>query len=64
MGIDERIQEEMYVPTESLLEDEFDRTKTLYDIYENNTVIFNRPVPRCQEQRIGSHPSHRMSIHR
>ncbi len=33
MGLDERIQDEMYVDTESLLEDEFDRAKELYDIY-------------------------------
>lgn len=39
MGLDERIQKEMYVDTESLLEDEFDRTKELYDIYEDNTVV-------------------------
>ncbi|MCJ0618163.1 hypothetical protein JZX76_01055, partial [Haloarcula hispanica] len=38
MGLEERIQEEMYVDAESLLEDEFDRAKRLFDIYDDNTV--------------------------
>jgi len=39
MGLEERIQEEMYVDAESLLEDEFDRAKSLFDIYDDNTVV-------------------------
>jgi len=38
MGLEDRIQEEMYVDTESLLEDEFERAKALFDIYEDNTI--------------------------
>lgn len=38
MELSDRIKEEMYVDTESLLEDEFERAKELFDIYEDNTI--------------------------
>ncbi|MFU1783849.1 hypothetical protein ACM16X_21010 [Haloarcula japonica] len=38
MGLEDRIKEEMYVDAESLLEDEFERAKQLFDIYEDDTV--------------------------
>jgi len=38
MALEDRIQDEMYVDTESLLEDEFERAKALFDIYEDNTI--------------------------
>ena len=39
MGLRDRIQDEMYVNTESLLEEEFERTQKFFDIYEDNTVV-------------------------
>jgi hypothetical protein len=39
MGLEDRIKDEMYVDTESLLEDEFERAKSIFDIYEDNTVV-------------------------
>lgn len=41
MGLEERINEEMYVDTESILDDEFDRAKNLFEIYEDNTVVID-----------------------
>lgn len=38
MGLEDRIKDEMYVDTESLLEEQFERAKELYDIYEDNTI--------------------------
>jgi hypothetical protein len=39
MGLEERIEDEMYVDTESLLDEEFERAQELFDIYEDNTVV-------------------------
>jgi DNA-binding transcriptional ArsR family regulator len=43
MGLEDKIEEEMYVDTESLLEEEFDRAKGLYNIYGDNTVAVTDP---------------------
>jgi len=44
MGLEERIKEEMYVDTESLLEDEFERAQTLFELYEDNTVSIDSEI--------------------
>jgi hypothetical protein len=38
MSLQDRIEEEMVVSTESILEDQFDRANELFDIFEDNTV--------------------------
>lgn len=38
MGLSDRIEEEMYVDKQSILEDQFDRAKELCKIYEDNTI--------------------------
>lgn len=44
MGLEDRIKEGMYVDTESLLDDEFDRAQELFDIYEDHTVAVSESV--------------------
>jgi len=53
MGLSDRIKEEMYVDTASLLEEEFERAKDLFDIYEDNTVALADDVSELgAEERI------------
>lgn len=56
MELSDRIKEEMYVDTESLLEDEFERAKELFDIYEDNTIALIDDVADLDPlERILSH---------
>jgi hypothetical protein len=43
MTLEDRIREEMYVDTGSLLEEQFDRAKEFFEIYEDHTVRIKEP---------------------
>jgi len=56
MSLEDRINDEMYVDTESLLEDSFDRAKALFDIYDDNTVALTDDVENGgREEQILTH---------
>lgn len=56
MDLGERVAEEMYVDTESILEEEFDRAKDLYDIYGDNKVVLDDRISEASPQaRIITH---------